>query len=184
MESLEVTSQPVEGVKATEPLQPMLVDPNLPEGWKRTVTQRLEGVSAGSWDVYIHGFGKRFRSKPELERHLAENNITDIKAEDIDFTVWGKGVKAPRTPRTPKFGKQTPVKTPKSNKKTEEKEKKKCNRKIFLGKKEKKEKVKKGTQGKKASDDSSDPVLLRFRFKAPTKRKRHESELSIDLAEL
>ena len=35
MESLEVTSQPVEGVKATEPLQPMLVDPNLPEGWKR-----------------------------------------------------------------------------------------------------------------------------------------------------
>lgn len=35
MESLEVTSQPVEGVKATEALQPMLVDPNLPEGWKR-----------------------------------------------------------------------------------------------------------------------------------------------------
>ena len=35
MESLEVTSQPLEGVKATEPLQPMLVDPNLPEGWKR-----------------------------------------------------------------------------------------------------------------------------------------------------
>merc|ERR1712129_678752 len=66
-------------------------------------------------------------------------------------------------------------------------EKKKCNRKIFLGKKEKKEKKekdKKVTQGKKPSDDPSDPVLLRFRFKAPSKRKRHESELSIDLEEL
>merc|ERR1712244_134171 len=146
MESLEVTSQPVDAVKSTETMQPMLVDPNLPEGWKRIVTQRLLGVSAGSWDVYIHGFGKRFRSKLELERYITENNISDIKVDDIDFTVWGKGVKAPRTPRTPKFGKQTPVKTPKSNKKTEEKEMKKCNRKIFLSKKEKKEK-KKITQG-------------------------------------
>merc|ERR1712098_874601 len=101
------------------------------------------GVSAGSWDVYIHGFGKRFRSKPELERYITENNISDIKVDDIDFTVWGKDVKPPRTPRTPKFGKQTPVKTPKSNKKTEEKEKKKSKRKIFLREKKKKKKKKK-----------------------------------------
>merc|ERR1712128_210434 len=137
MDTLEVTSQPVDAIKASETMQPMLEDSNLPEGWKRTVTQRTEGASAGSWDVYIHGFGKRFRSKPELERHLAENNVTDIKIDDIDFTVWGKGVKAPRTPRTPKFGKQTPVKTPKSNKKIDEQEKKEEKEKTE--KKEKKE---------------------------------------------
>jgi len=190
MESLEVTSQPANEVIGTEVIKPMLEDSSLPEGWKRTVTQRTEGATAGSWDVYIHGCGKRFRSKRELERYLTENNITDIKAEDIDFTVWGKGVKQPRTPRTPKFGKQTPIKTPKGHVKDEDKENKKCKKNIFLekkekkNKKEKKEKVKKIVQGKKSSDDSSDPVLLRFRFKAPTKRKRHESELSIDLEEL
>ena len=46
MESLEVTSQPVEGVKATEPLQPMLVDPNLPEGWKRCSSKAYISVKS------------------------------------------------------------------------------------------------------------------------------------------
>ena len=38
MESLEVTSQPLDAVKAmeaTETMTPMLEDPTLPEGWKR-----------------------------------------------------------------------------------------------------------------------------------------------------
>merc|ERR1712054_187505 len=164
MEALEVTTQNNETSTPCLTLMPLMDDPTLPEGWKRTVTQRLGGSSAGSWDVYIHGFGKRFRSKPELERYLTENNITNIKVDDIDFTVWGKGVKAPRTPRTPKFGKQTPLKTPSSVKKNDEKEKKKCNRKIFPSKKEKKEK--KGKKEKKTSVGPSDPVLLKFRFKA------------------
>jgi len=55
MDTLEVTSQPVDAIKASETMQPMLEDSSLPEGWKRTVTQRTEGASAGSWDVYIHG---------------------------------------------------------------------------------------------------------------------------------
>merc|ERR1719319_1277094 len=99
----EVVEEKMEGVEEekggmvkpnmVEALKPMFEDPTLPEGWKRTVTQRLDGASAGKWDVYILGMGKRFRSKPDLERCLEENKITDIKAEDIDFTVWGRGVK-------------------------------------------------------------------------------------------
>jgi len=35
MDTLEVTSQPVDAIKASETMQPMLEDSSLPEGWKR-----------------------------------------------------------------------------------------------------------------------------------------------------
>ena len=35
MDTLEVTSQPLDAIKASEVLKPMLEDPALPEGWKR-----------------------------------------------------------------------------------------------------------------------------------------------------
>merc|ERR1711953_868666 len=74
---------------------PMVNDPSLPEGWARHVSQRSTGNSAGKWDVYITGLGKRFRSRPELRKYLEENNITNINPDDIDFSVYGKNAKKP-----------------------------------------------------------------------------------------
>jgi len=127
LETMELSfkDSPVKSGEESNPgqmLKPLLEDPSLPEGWTRTVTQRTEGASAGHWDIYIHGQGKKFRSKPELERYLKEKDITEINIDDIDFTVWGRGVKPPRTPKTPKFGVQTPVKKVKSSVKKTEKE--------------------------------------------------------------
>jgi len=176
----------LKSLSGTPALEPMLEDSTLPEGWKRTVSQRVGG-SSHRYDVYIHGFGKQFRSKPELERYIAEKSITEISADDIDFTVWGKGVRPPRTPRTPKFGVQTPVKE-KSEKKQEIKikkgekkklEKKKAKTKLF--KNNKKENCEESTQ---KTAGTNDPVLLKFNFKGPQKRKRNDSEISIDLEEL
>ena len=52
---------------------------------------RSDGSSAGKWDVYVQGLGRRFRSRKELERFIEESQTTGINPEEIDFTVWGKG---------------------------------------------------------------------------------------------
>jgi len=157
-------------------MKPLFEDPSLPEGWKRVVVQRTGGASAGHWDVYIHGMGKRFRSRPDLERYLEEKKITVIKAEDIDFTVWGKGAKAARTPRTPRTPKIKTPKIPKEKKISENK-----------------------TNAKKSIEDPLGfCVKMKFNFKKrkleegdeterkeeEKERRRHDSELSIDLEEL
>ncbi len=40
-------------IRKIEPKDVMFVDPNLPKGWTRKVTQRKSGDSMGKWDVYI-----------------------------------------------------------------------------------------------------------------------------------
>jgi len=74
--------------------QPLYVDYTLPPGWYRNVKQS----EPGNWDVQISGHGRRFRSKEELEKYIKETGITEIIAEDVDFTIWGKGKKPPNTP--------------------------------------------------------------------------------------
>lgn len=75
----------------TYDISPMLYDKNLPDGWSRSVVQRLAGKSAGKYDVYLYSpSGKKFRSKTELAVFFRENDMNDINAEDFDFTVRGK----------------------------------------------------------------------------------------------
>lgn len=74
--------------------QPLYVDYTLPPGWYRNVKQS----SPGNWDVQISGHGRRFRCKDELEKYVEESGITEIVAEDVDFTIWGRGKEPPQTP--------------------------------------------------------------------------------------
>ncbi|XP_033745690.1 LOW QUALITY PROTEIN: uncharacterized protein LOC117331201 [Pecten maximus] len=74
----------------TYDISPMLHDKNLPEGWSRRVVQRLNGKSAGKYDVYIYSpSGKKMRSKTELATFVQEKQL-DLDVEAFDFTVRGK----------------------------------------------------------------------------------------------
>ncbi|OWF54242.1 uncharacterized protein LOC110445386 [Mizuhopecten yessoensis] len=74
----------------TYDISPMLHDKNLPEGWSRRVVQRLNGKSAGKYDVYLYSpSGKKMRSKTELATYVAEKQL-ELDVEAFDFTVRGK----------------------------------------------------------------------------------------------
>ncbi|XP_013386004.1 serine/arginine repetitive matrix protein 1 [Lingula anatina] len=88
---------------------PMENDDTLPPGWKRLVTQRTMGKSAGKFDVYIYSpEGRKFRSKTELQAYLDRNKI-DLDSNEFDFTVRGKhntpqkvtGSKDKKAPKSP-----------------------------------------------------------------------------------
>ncbi|XP_062617692.1 dentin sialophosphoprotein-like isoform X2 [Saccostrea cucullata] len=88
-DELFVAMQP--SVDHTYDVSPMLYDKQLPAGWTRKVVQRLSGKSAGKYDVYIYSpSGRKLRSKTDLARYLEEEGITDLSADDFDFTVRGK----------------------------------------------------------------------------------------------
>ncbi|XP_033119760.1 methyl-CpG-binding domain protein 4-like [Anneissia japonica] len=89
---------------------PLEEDTRLPEGWRRKVTQRLTGKSAGKYDVYlISPKGKRFRSRNELAAFFKDIS-SDYDANDFDFTVRGTGNKTKMT--TAKVKPATPKKKP------------------------------------------------------------------------
>eukprot|EP00090_Calanus_glacialis_P009963 TRINITY_DN18347_c0_g1_i1.p1 TRINITY_DN18347_c0_g1~~TRINITY_DN18347_c0_g1_i1.p1 ORF type:complete len:946 (-),score=186.65 TRINITY_DN18347_c0_g1_i1:541-3378(-) len=77
--------------------EPLLVDPTLPPGWSRSVSQRKTGASAGSWDTYIHhANGKRFRSRMEIKRYFEKIGETQLNWQDFDFNPFGsKGQQNP-----------------------------------------------------------------------------------------
>ncbi|XP_071960825.1 uncharacterized protein [Antedon mediterranea] len=106
-------------------------DNRLPEGWKRKVTQRLTGRSAGKFDVYlISPTNRRFRSRNELAAYFKVNK-SEYDADDFDFTVRGTGNKAATKakPATPK--RKTPAKrksTSKTKSTPEKKTKQKPNK--------------------------------------------------------
>ncbi|XP_063436009.1 uncharacterized protein DDB_G0283697-like [Mytilus trossulus] len=136
----------------TYDISPMLHDKNLPDGWTRSVVQRLAGKSAGKYDVYLYSpNGKKFRSKTELAVYFRDNSINDLNAEDFDFTVRGKhhsanqgGVNRKR--KSTAVDNEKPVKTPKI-------QKTKATPKSQEKKKKVKEKDKKQTPKKKAECD-------------------------------
>ena len=72
---------------------PLYDDPTLPPGWRRTVTQRKSGATAGGWDTYIHAppshKNKRFRSKQEVRRYFEQTGEQYLRWQDFDFNPFG-----------------------------------------------------------------------------------------------
>ena len=72
---------------------PLYDDPTLPPGWRRTVSQRKSGATAGGWDTYIHAppshKNKRFRSKQEVRRYFEQIGEQFLNWQDFDFNPYG-----------------------------------------------------------------------------------------------
>ncbi|XP_014677114.1 PREDICTED: uncharacterized protein LOC106816983 isoform X2 [Priapulus caudatus] len=74
--------------------EPMLMDPNLPAGWSRKVSQRTEGKSAGKYYVRIYSpEGRVFRYKYQLKSYLKKVH-SDLIADDFDFSIAGRPLKS------------------------------------------------------------------------------------------
>lgn len=87
----------------------------VPEGWKRKISQRMTGKSAGKFDVYIFSpEGRKFRSRPELMAYIEENSL-DYTIDDFNFKYKGSPGSSSvvrRTKPTPTKKAKTPVKRP------------------------------------------------------------------------
>ena len=72
---------------------PLYDDPTLPPGWRRTVTQRKSGVTAGGWDTYITAppshRNKKFRSKQDVRRYFEKMGEQYLDWRDFDFNPYG-----------------------------------------------------------------------------------------------
>ncbi|PIK43963.1 putative methyl-CpG-binding domain protein 4 [Apostichopus japonicus] len=103
--------------KVSTPRQPTLTiedTEGVPEGWKRKISQRMTGKSAGKYDVYIFSpEGKKFRSRPELMAHIEEAKL-DYTIDDFSFrykTSPGAKIRTPK--QTPPAAKKAkPMKRP------------------------------------------------------------------------
>ena len=63
----------------------------LPSGWKRKVSQRKSGASAGRYEVFIIGpSGKRFRSRNELKSFFEKTGENTLNPDDFDFSTFGR----------------------------------------------------------------------------------------------
>ncbi|XP_072176784.1 uncharacterized protein [Diadema setosum] len=107
--STELEGEPV-SVKAGEKQgddEVDLVTFGLPPGWKRKITERMSGASAGKFDVYLTSpEGKRLRSMKEVTDHLAKTKSAYTAA---DFIFKPKNLKSQATPaavRSPPPNKQ------------------------------------------------------------------------------
>ncbi|XP_022102509.1 methyl-CpG-binding domain protein 4-like [Acanthaster planci] len=93
-------------------------EPLVPEGWRRVVTQRMQGGTAGRFDVYIWSpTGKKFRSRPQLHAYLEETG-SSLSIDDFSFKHTGSSATPARFRKL-----TTPVKLEKKKKKTTPKKK-------------------------------------------------------------
>ncbi|KAL0278983.1 UNVERIFIED_CONTAM: hypothetical protein PYX00_000640 [Menopon gallinae] len=90
----------IEGTSA-DGEQPMLEDPTLPAGWRRSLKVRSTGESAGKMEVIIVSpDGRKHRSKGKLANYIQQKGL-DINADDFDFSVFGKNSKRYTSPPAP-----------------------------------------------------------------------------------
>ena len=83
-------SKPQSRYQADGGREPLYVDPTLPPGWARQVSQRKSGATAGGWDTYITDpNGKRFRSRQEIKRHFERIGEMSLNYSDFDFNPFG-----------------------------------------------------------------------------------------------
>merc|ERR1712179_431638 len=69
---------------------PLLVDPNLPVGWKRKVVETVSETKGSYLRVKIFGEGRVFERKSELKKFLTKNPLLSLDPELFDFSVYGK----------------------------------------------------------------------------------------------
>merc|ERR1719458_1362237 len=63
----------------------------LPHGWRRKVSQRKSGASAGRYEVFIIGpTHKRFRSRNELKSFFEKTGENTLNPDDFDFSTFGR----------------------------------------------------------------------------------------------
>ena len=68
-----------------------ILSQTLPFGWKRKVSQRKSGASAGRYEVFIIGpTGKRFRSRNELKTFFEKTGENKLNPDDFDFSTFGR----------------------------------------------------------------------------------------------
>ena len=68
---------------------PMLVDHNLPAGWKREIVEKVSNTKGHYYTVKILGEGRVFERKSTLEKFLKKNSLS-LDPELFDFSVYGK----------------------------------------------------------------------------------------------
>jgi len=57
-----------------------------PENFERILVQRQAGKSAGRFDTYyVSAAGEKFRSRPEIDRYVERNGITDVTSAQFEF---------------------------------------------------------------------------------------------------
>jgi len=68
---------------------PMWTDPNLPEGWKREIVEKVSEKGT-KLDVKIFGEGRVFHRKQQLKKFLECNKSISIDVDLVDFSVFGR----------------------------------------------------------------------------------------------
>ena len=70
----------------------LLVDPNLPVGWKRKVVEKVSETKGSYLTVKIFGEGRVFNRKSELKKFLLRNPLLSLDPELFDFSLYGKKI--------------------------------------------------------------------------------------------
>ena len=66
---------------------PLLHDPRLPPGWRRTI---LRNANRESFVVISDEAGRQFRSREEIKSFVTSYGIDGIDPTKVDFSIYGQ----------------------------------------------------------------------------------------------